>query len=226
MPFELCNNCKLQGIYHKPGSSYKCADCKHDYDIHRRKNRRKKETIQSYQIKLRIQAREFILSQKLGKSCMDCGLIYEPHLMQFDHRDSSIKTAMLSQAGNRRWSNDRILLEIAKCDLVCIGCHRDRTQLRLSCSASIRSSLTRFKMDKFIKETKSGMCVDCGKHFPSWKMDYDHLPGSEKMGILSAAKIYGWGKQKILDEIQKCDLVCCWCHTDRTFRRQQYQWQY
>jgi hypothetical protein len=46
--------------------------------------------------------------------------------MEFDHRDPATKSAalsrMLGHAGLRR-----ILDEVAKCDIVCVDCHRDRT---------------------------------------------------------------------------------------------------
>lgn len=215
----LCDDCKLKGIQHKPNTPYNCPQCKIIYQASRRKSRWKKESSNSYLKQLKLHIREFILHQKSDKPCLDCGLTYEPYQMQFDHRDESTKIIMLSQACNRRWNDDRILSEINKCDLVCVGCHRDRTQSRLQYK-SFRSSPSRFNTDQFIKELKSGPCVDCNKYYSSWKMDFDHLPGFNKIGILSLAKVKGWSRQRILDEVKKCELVCCWCHAERTFRRQ------
>jgi hypothetical protein len=49
--------------------------------------------------------------------------------MEFDHRDPATKRAgvsrMLGHAGL-----DRILAEVAQCDIVCVNCHRNRTYRR------------------------------------------------------------------------------------------------
>jgi len=46
--------------------------------------------------------------------------------MDFDHRPSEVKehgvTRMIGRAGT-----ERILREVAKCDIVCANCHRART---------------------------------------------------------------------------------------------------
>jgi len=64
------------------------------------------------------------------KPCMDCGRIFKPWQMDFDHRDSSTKRFSISKMVSRTFGIDSILEEIAKCDLVCACCHRDRTHER------------------------------------------------------------------------------------------------
>ncbi len=48
--------------------------------------------------------------------------------MDFDHRDSSTKSFMLSDVS--RATVKSLLKEIEKCDVVCANCHRERTQRR------------------------------------------------------------------------------------------------
>ena len=57
--------------------------------------------------------------------CMDCGVSYPPYVMDFDHRDPSLKTTNVSRMKTR--SIELIQEEIAKCDVVCANCHRERT---------------------------------------------------------------------------------------------------
>lgn len=59
------------------------------------------------------------------RPCMDCGVSYPPYVMDFDHRDPSQKIEDASQMVNL--SAERLEAEIAKCDLVCANCHRERT---------------------------------------------------------------------------------------------------
>lgn len=62
------------------------------------------------------------------KPCMDCGGIFHPEAMEWDHRDPKEKLTNVSQARNREW--DKFLAEVAKCDLICANCHRVRTARR------------------------------------------------------------------------------------------------
>ncbi len=63
------------------------------------------------------------------RPCADCGVQYPYYVMDFDHRDGEEKVAMLSKMW---WSASvaRVEAEIAKCDLVCANCHRQRTHER------------------------------------------------------------------------------------------------
>jgi formate-dependent nitrite reductase cytochrome c552 subunit len=67
-----------------------------------------------------------VLDQLRSVPCADCGGRFAQCSMDFDHRDPSTKvmrvTLMVGRAGI-----DRILAEVAKCDIVCANCHRLRT---------------------------------------------------------------------------------------------------
>lgn len=65
------------------------------------------------------------------KPCIDCGNSYPPCCMDFDHRDPTTKLRAVSEmVVNRMCAREKILEEIAKCDLVCANCHRIRTHHR------------------------------------------------------------------------------------------------
>ena len=61
-------------------------------------------------------------------------------------------------------------------------------------------------------------CTDCGGVFPPEAMQWDHLPGSIKLGEISA-KIRQWSRRLIFEELAKCELVCANCHAIRTYKR-------
>lgn len=61
--------------------------------------------------------------------CMDCGLVFQPVSMDFDHV-RGVKFREVSTMVNYSWG--RVLAEMAKCDLVCACCHRLRTQDRIA----------------------------------------------------------------------------------------------
>lgn len=62
--------------------------------------------------------------------CLDCGHRFPLVCMDFDHVRGE-KKFNVSQAYNVAGSWQKIIDEIAKCEIVCANCHRIRTQTRL-----------------------------------------------------------------------------------------------
>lgn len=62
-----------------------------------------------------------------AQPCADCGVMYPPCVMDFDHI-RGIKKFNIGQHINR--SMPALLEEREKCDVVCSNCHRIRTALR------------------------------------------------------------------------------------------------
>lgn len=63
---------------------------------------------------------------KAAVPCADCGGVFDPVCMDFDHRPGTKKLFTISHGIARR-TYDAVLAEIAKCDIVCANCHRIRT---------------------------------------------------------------------------------------------------
>lgn len=66
--------------------------------------------------------------------CTDCGIKYKPWQMDFDHVLGE-KQFNIAFARSKKLGRSAILSEIAKCELVCANCHRDRTHNRLHASS-------------------------------------------------------------------------------------------
>ena len=72
--------------------------------------------------------KRFIRELKESQPCKDCAKKFPWYVMDYDHlRDKRLN---LSHMCGRAYSLDAIKDEIAKCDLVCSNCHRERTYLR------------------------------------------------------------------------------------------------
>jgi hypothetical protein len=67
--------------------------------------------------------REIILAAK-AQPCADCGGLFHPVCMDFDHRDPSTKSFAIG--GTMTRSESSVRAELAKCDVVCANCHRLR----------------------------------------------------------------------------------------------------
>ena len=136
--------------------------------------------------------------------CRDCGRVYPPYVMDFDHRDPSTKQGEINYLLNKTsapWAT--ILSEVAKCDVVCVRCHRKRTWVKPKRPLDNRR--------KLILQLKSAPGVDCGLSFHYSQMDFDHVRG-EKLRCVPHMR----SCKAILTEAAKCDVVCANCHRIRT----------
>jgi hypothetical protein len=60
-------------------------------------------------------------------------------------------------------------------------------------------------------------CTDCGYNKDARALSFDHLPGTVKVREIKSGQQFGW--QALVEEIAKCDVVCWFCHIDRTMER-------
>jgi hypothetical protein len=70
-----------------------------------------------------------IVNERKACPCTDCGVEYPSYVMEFDHRPGTVKVAAVAVLA-RTASLAKVLAEIAKCDVVCSNCHRERTHQR------------------------------------------------------------------------------------------------
>lgn len=81
-----------------------------------------------------------------------------------------------------------------------------------------RNSKRRGMLRDMIREAKSVPCTDCGKPYPYYVMDLDHVRG-KKLHDLSRMSSEKQSIAAIKKELKKCDPVCANCHRIRTFKR-------
>jgi hypothetical protein len=74
---------------------------------------------------------------------------------------------------------------------------------------------------KWLHEIKNVPCKDCGETFHPYCMDFDHLDPATKVKNVSRMILENAPKDRILKEIDKCDIICILCHNERTYDRQQ-----
>lgn len=64
---------------------------------------------------------------------------------------------------------------------------------------------------------KEAPCVDCRGVFPPEAMDFDHVRGIK---FKSISDLLHFTRERMLEEIEKCELVCANCHRVRSKQRQ------
>ena len=163
--------------------------------------------------------------------CMDCGGMFLPHQMDFDHRDPSTKSFQVT--GPLLKSRESLLVEIAKCDIVCANCHAVRTyslqgqrRAQRRTTGQIKNTPRRNAQRKVEAQRRDLLlalrdrpCSDCAQRFAPFVMQFDHRDPSNKRFLVCATWLSS--EARILKEAAKCDIVCPNCHRDRTFVRRQ-----
>ena len=62
-------------------------------------------------------------------------------------------------------------------------------------------------------------CADCGYNEHPAALQFDHIEDNKVGNVSTMAGSYGF--HKILEEIEKCEVVCANCHSVRTARRRE-----
>ena len=76
----------------------------------------------------RQEIRDYLANIKNRSGCIDCKNMYPHYMLDFDHVSNN-KTNNISFMA-RWYSVEDIENEIAKCEIVCANCHRERTYKR------------------------------------------------------------------------------------------------
>lgn len=233
---SVCSVIKNEIEFYKRGNKLR-ADCKECFKKQVRLNalnnrdkissdkkryyRINKNKFQHYRKQLRDEKKSII--EKIKENpCDDCWLCFPYCAMDFDHREPNKKKTGISKILNCPYTVHVLLSELEKCDLVCACCHRNRTYKLWEASKNCRKRTypSRDRKHVFINSYKTNKpCVDCGKCFNPWQMDFDHLPNKQKKFKISKAATTKVSFEEILQEIDKCELVCVNCHRIRTEKR-------
>jgi hypothetical protein len=121
-----CGELKALDAFHRMGTGHQhwCRACRKAYDA-----AYNKATLARRRERRRVRHAEFIVwyqELKSGKPCTDCGGIFHPAAMQWDHLPGTDKRADVGELA-RKDCRATVLAEIAKCELVCANCHAVRT---------------------------------------------------------------------------------------------------
>ena len=92
-----------------------------------------KECKQAYQTKARQDNSAWFKNYKLQLSCQECGFPSEEdkkkfgddwvYALDFNHRDPTTKVTEVSKLADNA-GKEKLMKEIAKCDVLCANCHR------------------------------------------------------------------------------------------------------
>jgi hypothetical protein len=212
-----CNGCnRTLPVTHFHSGQRACKDCRREYmrrrgDLHRRQSRQARD-------KRRAIARAYVTDILRSGTCRDCGLA-DPAVLEFDHVGP--KTMEVGKLVREAYRLERVMAEIANCELVCANCHRRRTRRRARSwridpgwRAEADPRPFRRRNLVFLADyLESAPCVDCGEGDPV-VLDFDHV-GVKRHGVVELAYREA-SIASLKREIAVCAVRCANCHRRRT----------
>jgi hypothetical protein len=130
---KCCSKCKAVKPLSEFNFKRRAAGVRHPYcrdcgkELTRSHYRRRKRLYLDRNLRSYNERRLMVIAAK-SRPCADCGVQYPYYVMDFDHREGVTKEFSLHRIQNA--TKRAILREIAKCDVVCANCHRERTHQR------------------------------------------------------------------------------------------------
>lgn len=123
-------NCSICNINPKHYTNGLCKPCRTAYNKQWYLDNKEKQKLVATRnnIKYALRANEIINKFK-DKPCADCNVAYPSHIMDCDHV-SGVKLNDVSKM--KKGNIEALIAELAKCEVVCSNCHRDRTFKRLN----------------------------------------------------------------------------------------------
>jgi len=167
----------------------------------------------TYEYQLRW-AKKIRVIQLLGGKCVKCGCI-DYHLLTFDHMHN--KECCINDIKLARWSV--IQQEINKCQLLCMRCHKEHHEIKHS----------QCRKNKEVMLTFKGVfkCQLCGYNKCTRALDFHHDNKDKLFTMASKSKSKTWKtvadlEDSIVDELQKCIVLCANCHCDVHFDHERF----
>ena len=124
---RICTNCDRDYLHYGQKQS-RCKPCRREYDRAYHANRSDSEKLR----KVDLQAERYrknllwVREIKAKRQCVVCG-VSDYRVLHFDHLPEHEEAISITDALRKGYSKQRMLQEIAKCEVICANCRSIRT---------------------------------------------------------------------------------------------------
>lgn len=153
----------------------------------------------------------------LGSYCTGCLLKTDKYyLFDFHHIDPRQKLFNIAYAITNKYSWDDIAKELDKCELLCVMCHRTYPQRKDMRVSYVQDRNKKAELKQKSVDYSGGCCLDCGLISDDNRIfDFHHRDKSTKIHDICTLINNRSSWDEIKEELDKCDLLCCYCHRAR-----------
>ena len=204
---RFCLSCSAFGA-HNTSKSPPAIQTSAELQEHRRRKRNAK-TYRS-QKKRRLRRKAGLVAAAGGR-CVGCAYATCLATLEFHHRDATTKEFGVGSFGG---SLKRLLAEVAKCDLLCANCHRQRHAREDANRVDMKpAAISRRHTKLRAVEWFGGICHGCDLAFAPQVFEFHHWDARDKdFGIATGGIARSW--KKIVAELEKCVMLCANCHRE------------
>lgn len=167
----------------------------------------------------RIEAnRAWLRTYLSDKVCASCGEASREAL-DFDHVHGE-KLRTVSCLVNCGAALEKIVQEVAKCQVLCVKCHRIKTQKNREWRSKkqVAAGYTQNKPNgkqQWVRDyLEKTPCAYCGESDVR-VLEFDHVVGEKTMQVPAMA-YKNYSMRKIQEEVAKCQVLCIVCHRKKT----------
>ncbi|MCW3039380.1 MAG: hypothetical protein JWM31_1285 [Solirubrobacterales bacterium] len=215
---KRCPRCeRTQAVEHfNRSGAGRCAWCRSCYRDYHRGRRPERQAVRARQL---ARGRAHVSEVLAGAACADCGT-RDTVVMEFDHLDGKVESVARLLGGGANPA--RLDAEIARCEIVCVNCHRRRTATRgghrrgaerwWETTPPAGRARARNVAIAYSRLETSG-CTDCGTH-ALCVLEFDHVGG--KTANVSTLAWEGCSEARLHEEMALCAVRCANCHRRRT----------
>lgn len=147
---------------------------------------------------------------KATLKCFECGFS-DQRCLDFHHKIQTTKEFGISDGVKQGFSQKRIIEEIEKCEVLCANCHliHHYKPKEIYHRNNVTNNMS------WLKQYKENLCcVDCKiRNFVV--LAFHHLDGIDKKNTISKMASNGYSVSSLIEEIEKCEVLCCNCHRIR-----------
>jgi hypothetical protein len=156
--------------------------------------------------KMKTRYNLYDLKIKLGGKCKDCNCT-ELFKLEFDHINPKFKTKQIT-----RIHPDKLEKELENIQLLCNICHRIKSFNEQKIKRQKNKNDKKIIIQKIKREITG--CQICNwthkdDDILSYCLDFDHIYGEKYKQI---SDLFNYKKDTLLDEIEKCRILCRACH--------------
>lgn len=168
--------------------------------------------------KNRILLRKKELVLQNGGGCKMCGYNTCYRALTFHHKDPSTKKFTLDSGNLFRYTWDAIIEESKKCELLCQNCHAELHERERNLNENFARADKREKYrtrKSYAIAIKGGCCELCGyTNDGQQSFTFHHIDKTQKSFPLDSVAFCNRKDNEILDELNKCQLLCFNCHME------------